>query len=369
MRIVLDGVRPWRHDLAGCLHACLGTLLDHAGRRPLEVLGAGWRFYYRLGDLRAEEYYHPCPDGRSLVASVAPGQGISSRWHRPADAEQGWQQVREQVLAGVPVAVAVDNFELPFRPAYRDVHSNHLVVVYGFDDERGTVRVLDAIPPFFDGDLPLGVLAAARDSGNRSSHERDMFFADNPIGNRWLELVADGAPSAEPRSPAGYLAANLAALRAGASGNPDSSAGPNSGAGPNSSAQPNSDAEPDRGAEPNSYAGRDGIARFLTDMSDRLADGHSIADELFVVSGVALAGTAVHADWVGDTGRRLGLPGWPELARRLDRLAHHWSAVRILAALTRTGEVTPRRLRGRQVALLADLDHTLGELDLMLAAA
>jgi hypothetical protein len=336
VRIVLDGVRPWRHDLAGCLHACLGTLVEHAGFAPLEVLGASWQFYYRLGDLRSEEYYFPCPDGRSLVASLAPGHPIGSRWHLPADAEQGWQQVRRQILAGTPVAVAVDNFELPFRPAYQDVHSNHLVVVHGFDDERQTARVLDAIPPFFAGDLPLAVLAAARDSGNRSSHERDMFFADNPIGNRWLELLVDGSPAGDASSPHGYLDRNLASFRAG----------------------------PDAG----DYHGRDGIARFLGDMGDRLEQGQCVADELFVVSGVAMAGTAVHADWVADTGRRLGLPGWPELARQLDRLAHHWSAVRILAALSRTGEVGARRLRGRRAALLADLDRVLAEVELLRAA-
>jgi Butirosin biosynthesis protein H, N-terminal len=334
MKVELAGVRAWRHDLAGCLHACVGTLVDHAGFPPLEVLGAGWQFYYRPGDVRSEEYYFPCPDGRSLVASLAPHHPIESRWRRPHDAEQGWQQVREQVAAGTPVAVAVDNFELPFRPAYQDVHSNHLVVVHGFDDERQTVSVLDAIPPFFAGELPLPVLTAARDSGNRSSHDRDMFFADAPIGNRWLQLVTEGPQrSADPAST--FLTRNLEGFRAG--------------------------------SEPGGYRGRDGIAELLADMSDRLEAGHSVADELFVVAGVALAGAAVHADWVADTGQRLHLPGWPELSRQISRVAYHWTAVRILAALSRTGEVTAARLRDRRAALLAELDRTLAGVETVLA--
>ncbi|HST48450.1 BtrH N-terminal domain-containing protein [Jatrophihabitans sp.] len=338
MKVELDGVRPWRHDLAGCLHACVGTLVDHAGFPPLEVLGSFWGFYYRPGDIRPEEYYFPCPDGRSLVASLAPHHPVGSRWWWPEDAEQGWQQVREQVAAGVPVAVAVDNFELPFRPAYRDVHSNHLVVVRGFDDERQTVSVLDAIPPFFSGELPLAVLTAARDSANRPAHARDMFFADDPIGNRWLQLlVEDGPGGRQPAGadPAGYLAGNLREFQAG--------------------------------SEPGCYRGRDGIARFLADMCDRLAAGYGITDELFVVAGVALAGAAVHADWVAETGRRQQLPGWPELARQISRTAYHWTAIRILAALSRTGDVPATRLRARRAALLAELDRTLAAVEVVLA--
>lgn len=333
MKVELDGVRPWRHDLAGCLHACVGTLVDHAGFTPLEVLGSSWRFYYRPGDLRSEEYYFPCPDGQSLLASLAPHHPIESRWQRPSDAEQGWHQAREQLLSGVPVVVAVDNFELPFRPAYQDVHSNHLVVLRGFDDERQTVSVLDAIPPFFSGELPIAVLTAARNSANRSAHARDMFFADDPIGNRWLQLVVEQAPVEV--DPASYLAANL------------------------------QDFEAD--SEPGSYRGRDGIARFLADMCDRLEAGDSIADELFVVSGVALATTAVHADWVADTGRRQRLPGWPELARQISRTGYHWTAVRILAALSRDGDVAVARLRARRAMVLAELDRTLAAVETVLA--
>src|SRR6185437_8893655 len=215
------------------------------GFAPLEVLGSGWDFYYRPGDLRPEEYYFPCPDGRSLLASLAPRHPIGSRWRWPADAEQGWQQVREQVAAGIPVAVAVDNFELPFRPAYQDVHSNHLVIVRGFDDERQTVSVLDAIPPFFAGELPLAVLTAARNSPNRSVHARDMFFADDPIGNRWLQLLFETEPAGpnptgiDPTGidPTSHLADNLQQFQA--------------------------DSAPD------GYRGRDGIGRFLADMCDR----------------------------------------------------------------------------------------------------
>ncbi|MEO7262759.1 MAG: hypothetical protein ABI047_16120, partial [Jatrophihabitantaceae bacterium] len=78
---------------------------------------------------------------------------------------------------------------------------------------------------------------------------------------------------------------------------------------------------------------------------------------------------AVHADWVADTGRRLRLAGWPELARQIDRVAHHWTAIRIMASLSRTGEVSAQRLRSRRAALLADLDRALAGIDTLVAPA
>src|SRR4029450_894143 len=59
MKTLLNGVRPWRHDLAGCLHACAATLLAQRGLDPMQILGCGWVFRYTPGDFRREEYYFP----------------------------------------------------------------------------------------------------------------------------------------------------------------------------------------------------------------------------------------------------------------------------------------------------------------------
>jgi hypothetical protein len=331
MKVIIPDVRPWRHDLAGCLHACAGTLLDHLGMPVLGTLGTHWGFYYPPGDFRQEEYYFPCPPGASLLGCLAPYHPVSSRWHTPRTAAEGWSGVRERVAAGSLVAVAVDNYQLPFRPAYQDVHSNHLVIVYGFDDEDETARVLDAVPPRFDGDLPLAVLAAARDSGNRAQHDRDMFFAGSDIANRWLDVTVD-RDRIRPRGQdavASYLRRNLAGFDA-----------------------PDDDED---------HVGLAGMRDFLRGMERRLIRGDEIADELFVVAGSALAVTAVHADWLAEVGAASGLPRLQELARSVERVAHHWTALRIAAALTRKGDVTAGRLRRRHDGLLADTERALGE--------
>jgi Butirosin biosynthesis protein H, N-terminal len=333
MKTVISGVRPWRHDLAGCLHACAGTLLDQQGVPALEALGARWGFYYPPGDFRQEEYYFPCRPGASLLTSLAPYHPVSSRWHTPVDAEQGWAEVRSLVASGVPVAVGVDNYWLPFRPAYQDVHANHLVVVYGFDDEAGTVRVMDTVPPRFDGDLPLEVLTAARGSGNEAHHDRDMFFADSAIGHRWLSVSVDRGRlrGADRATVAGYLCRNLAEFAA-----------------------PDDDQDHD---------GLAGLESFLRGMEERLSGGGEIADELFVVAGGALAVTALHADWLSAAGLAVGVARLRDVGRSVERVAHHWTALRIAAALTRKGEVSPGRLRRRHDALLADTEATLREVE------
>lgn len=327
MRVVLDDVNPWRHDLAGCLHACAATLLGFHGVDPLDALGAAWDFYYPPADFRSEEYYFPCPPGRSLLESLAPHHPVRSRWHEPPDADIGWRQVRAAVEAGRPVAVAVDNFHLPFRPAHRDVHANHLVVVYGFDDEAGTVRVLDSVPPRFDGDILIEELTAARDSGNEAVHERDMFFADRAIGSRWLDVHAEPVAALDRSGVVDCLRRNVSGFGAG---------------------QP--------------HQGIAGLVAFLADVERRLGAGEQVADELFIVAGTALARTALHADWLAQAGRSFDEPGLVELGRRVERIAHHWTAIRIMAALSRGGTISVERLRRRHRALLDDQHRVVADM-------
>lgn len=335
MTTTITGVTPWRHDLAGCLHACMATLLDFHGKDPLEVLGASWGFSYRLGDVRREEYYFPCRTGTSLLESMAPHHPVRSVWHHPDDARDGWLQVRDAVAAGQPVAVAVDNHELPFRPAYQDVHANHLIIVHGFDEQRGVVRVMDTVPPRFDGEIPLSQLSASRDSDNGISHDRDMFFTDAPIANRWLTVEVDQAafPVFDRDFVTQVIESNIDSFRAAPS------------------------------LDTGELCGLAGQRDFLAGTAKRYAAGEDVCDELFVTAGVLLATTALHADWLSHAAGRFGVPELAEAARRVERTAHHWSAVRILAARTRTGGTAAGQLTRRFDDLMDDQRRALRALD------
>ncbi|MEU3309051.1 BtrH N-terminal domain-containing protein [Nocardiopsis sp. NPDC055551] len=302
MRVELTPVRYWRHDLTHCLHNTAGVLLDHHGLDPIEALGAAWGFHYP-GDVRREEYYLPGASD-DLFACLAPFHGVTSRWHHPTDSEQGWLQVRRRLVAGEIVAVAADNFHLPFRPAYQDVHTNHLLAVHGFDDERGEVLVADPTPPAYQGPIPLAAFTAARDSGNPVVHERDKFFTSNPIGNRWLELTVEAEqPEFTPEFVGRVIDANVRGLL-----------------------------EPSTSAT----SGLSGLRAFL----DRFRGGSEPAgggsDEAFIVIGPLLAVTGLHAEFLARAGKTFGVPRLRELARTVDGVAHEWSALRIAVANART---------------------------------
>lgn len=323
MRVELSGIRPWRHDLGNCLHSALAVVLTQRRIDPLAVLGAAWRFVYLPGDVRAEEYYFPCDRG-SLLASLAPYHPVGSRWHSPTDGRAAWDDVRAALIGGTPVIVAVDNFELPFRPAFRDVHSNHLVTVYGFDDEEEVAFVIDPVPPHFDGPLPLHRLAAARGSPNRPRHDRDMFFTGSPIAGRWMTVEVDGPiPALTDAFVREVIARNVEQWRC------------------------------DRGRE--WYTGLAGARRFLGAALGAIAARPSLLDEVFVLAGTQLAAAALHADYLAAAAVHLGAPALAELAREVERVAHHWAALRIAVATARVdpAAATP--------GLLARLDRILAD--------
>jgi hypothetical protein len=110
------------------------------------------------------------------------------------------------------------------------------------------------------------------------------------------------------------------------------------------------------------YEGLAGQERFLRDMADRLAADQDVSDELFVVAGAVLAVTALHADYLAMAAARLGLPSLRELAREVERIAHHWTAVRIIAARSR-GPAGGDSLLRRTAALTADQRRALDSVE------
>lgn len=338
MRVELDPIGAWRHDLTYCLHTTAGVLLGFHGLAPLEVLGAYWGFHHEPGPVPREEYYFPLHRD-DLFASLAPYHPVSSRWHEPADAGQGWAEVRAAVAAGAPVAVAADNFHLPFRPAYQDVHTNHLLAVYGFDDEAGQVLVADPVPPAFQGPIPIAALTAARDSANPIKHGRDLFYTANPIGNRWLEVTVDGAgPPFDGSTVERVLAANLAGYDSPGTGT--------------------------------TLHGLAGLRTYLLAAADRFAAEPVLVDELFLVGEPAMGLAGLHADYLRLAAGRLGLAPLVRPARLVEQVAHHWAALRITAASARDDRpAAVPGLRRRVGRLLDDTERALEALDTARRAA
>ncbi len=301
-------VSQWYRDPVSCLHSTLATLLLHRGEDPLSALGLGWEFRYLPGDVRSEEYYWPCRFLDDLARSVLPHHDVWSRW-RLAPAADPLADLVESLAAGRLPILAVDNYHLPFRPAYHDVHAAHLLVVYAVDRARGTVSVADAMPPAYCGEIALDALMASWWSANPPD-EQDAFFTGAATPARWLD-VRVGTPF--PELDAQRL---LAALRANLAGFHDGTGST---------------------GEADAATGLAGLRHYLA-LVARQAE-HSVADtltEAYTFGWSMQAQSAVHGELLRRCGRDWAVPELVEAGRRVEAVAHRWTGVRVGAAHGRT---------------------------------
>jgi len=300
MRTVLAPISFWFHDLGSCLHDCIGTVLRYHGKDPLLTLGASWEFYHSPKDFNHEEFYYPSPRP-SLAESMMPFHPVRSTWHRSEDAETALVEIKEVVGNGQPVIVAEDNFYIPFRPAFGDIHAAHLLVMYGFDEEASQVYVLDSTPPIFQGAIGVRDFLAARNSTTPVQGQQDFFFAGTPIANRWLYLeVGANFPELTRSWVSEVVATNLCRFRSTVPGE--------------------------------AFSGLEGLGRYLRAVCERAAgaEGGKALEELHVVSYAYQAEVSLHAEFLMAAGRRLDWYELAEVGRQVDLLANSWTGLRML---------------------------------------
>lgn len=318
-------VPPWYDDLASCLQVDVAYVLRRHGWDPIQALGSAWRFACRPGTADPVEFYLP-GTGDDVAGVLAPGQPLHAMWRWPADAADAAARLRAAIDAGRPPIVAVDNFHLPFRPAYQDVHAAHLVVVRGYDDDDGTVLVLDPMPPAFDGPLPESVLDTSR-AAVTVTDETDPFFAGSSLRRRWLEVYPTG-----PQPPLSWpwvcdvLRDNLARM----TGPPRDDDGRLTGIG--------------------------GLTTYVEDLPARVrSTGRAVLQELYVVGWWEQAAATLHGEFLATAGRVLHRPALVEAGRLADLVAHEWTGLRIIAAhaataMATTGTAPTDRLAERLVS-------------------
>lgn len=295
--------RLWCRDLISCLQATFGSVISQAGVDPLTVLGAGWRFLHLPGDVRSEEFYYPCVPGESgetdLGAALAPHHDLHSRWWQPGDPDDPWRETSELLAADRLVIAAVDNFYLPFRPAYGDVHAAHLVVVYGLDETRGLVYVSDAMPPAFQGAVPIDTFLRSWGSANPADVQ-DAFFSDSRIDRRCLDVRFDAPPAPlTPDSLGTFLRADLETFAA---------TGP-------------------------SRVGLAGLDEFARETVDRCRAGDAGAlRELYAFGWGMQAQTSLHGELLRRHGREWSDPVLAGAGRAVESVAHAWTGLRITGA-------------------------------------
>ncbi len=182
-------LEQWYHDPLNCLHTTVATVLMARGADPLQVLGRNLGFVHLPGEVTSEEFYYPATSPNGVLGDLAPFHGIHSRWWRP-DSHDVIGQLYEALVQDELLVAAVDNFHLPYRPAFHDVHAAHLVVIDGLDEGRQTLSISDAQPPVWRGHVELAPFLSAWGSANPAD-EQDAFFSSSGIEYRCLRITID----------------------------------------------------------------------------------------------------------------------------------------------------------------------------------
>ncbi|MEE4545847.1 BtrH N-terminal domain-containing protein [Streptomyces sp. V4-01] len=317
----------WYEDPLSCLQTTLGSILMEHGLRPVDVLGLACEFAFAPDDVMCEEFYRPAQSTRGVAADLCPYHDVESSWTTGADAGD----LIELIETHSSVIVAVDNYHLPFRPAFHDVHAAHLVVVPGWRrtaDGGLEFYVSDAQPPGFQGWLAAEHLVNSWTSGNPSDTQ-DVFFSSREIGGRVLTTRVLPQPD--------ELTAGLAALAL--QGNLDRWAAGTAG-------------PADR-----VWTGRAGLLRFV----ERLQASSGDPEELrgaYTFGWAMQAQAFLHGRFAQEFAQRWKQPWLLEVAASADRVVSAWSNVRLLSAhATRTAGITELMVRRG-----ADLVHAYEQL-------
>ncbi|MEV6032865.1 BtrH N-terminal domain-containing protein [Nonomuraea sp. NPDC052116] len=324
MPITRGPLEQWYRDPVSCLQSTLATLLLKAGEDPLVELGLDWEFRHIPGDVRPEEYYWPCRHPGDVVRSLLPHRAAVSRW-RTVAGEDPLAVLEDALAAGLLPVIAVDNFHLPFRPAYHDVHAAHLLVVYEVDREAGTVGVSDAQPPAFLGPIPVADLLRSWDDA--SPHDdQDVFFSGKgeTAARRWLEVRLDEpGPELDPGQLGTVLRANVRGFT-----NPAERDGTH-------------------------QVGLEGLRGFTDDLVERSRDGGSEALVSAYTFGWGMqAQAALHGELLRRCGAGWGMRELAEAGRHAELVAHLWSGVRVQSAHGRADPAGCARELARHAALL-----------------
>lgn len=331
--------RHWYQDPLSCLQSTIAAVLLQEGADPLSVLGLSFEFVYKPGDVRPEEFYFPCRFSGDLARSLAPYSPIRSRWWRGSESGDPLEELSERIVVGELPIVAVDNYYLPFRPAFHDVHAAHLVVVYGIDQSRHEVYVSDAQPPAFQGPISYSDFLRSWSSVNPRDIQ-DAFFSDARIDRRCLSVrVEEPLLQLDHEHLQGALRTNLARF---------------------------STTDHDVG-----WGGLSGLDRYLDDLVTRARiEDRQALKELYPLGWGIQAQAYLHGELLRDRGHEWSLPQLREAGRSVQSVASAWTALRITGAhgVASPAEAAPDlrrhgdRLRRRYEEALETLDEAVDSL-------
>ena len=143
MKKLIDGVPFCTHRRYNCVYVVLDSLLRFYECEPSVPCFSQWDFIYcREEGQRFNIQGRVAPLPETLKAF-----GIAPSVRSADDGESAWDEVKRLIDADTPVAISIDVFPLAQAGLYpRLRHSDHQYIATGYDDEAGSVHLIDPSP-------------------------------------------------------------------------------------------------------------------------------------------------------------------------------------------------------------------------------
>lgn len=307
-------LQQWYRDPLSCLHTTVATVITAHGGDPLQVLGRRLGFVHLPGQVTSEEFYYPSTSPYGLLADLAPFHDVRSRWWQP-ESDDIIGQLHQALVDDELLIAAVDNFHLPYRPAFHDVHAAHLLVIDGIDEGRQTLSVSDAQPPAFRGHIELSPFLAAWGSSNPAD-DQDAFFSATEIEYRCLRVSVDDDLAPMTRDD---LRLSVESNLAGLSGE----------------GRRTLDLAPDTASasEEDALVGITGLSLYLDQLCVEAGEGKSEPlSDLYAMSWPLQAEAFLHGELLRWAAQEWQEPALAVLGRSSQSIASAWTNVRVLGA-------------------------------------
>ncbi len=168
-------------EFCDCRFFCFRALLSLYGYFPSEedMLGLGDGLSLQLLNVSPLSTKIYCPIGRVMNFEADYGErvgiGITGAQFTP---DRILSQIREKIDAGDPIIANVDRYYLPYLSIQRAHVGYHTVLVFGYDDESQTLKLLDGLTGPEVIDLPYDTFEKAVLSDCPIPTNRLWYFLD-----------------------------------------------------------------------------------------------------------------------------------------------------------------------------------------------
>ena len=193
MRKVIADIPICTNRHYNCVYVMLDSLLRFYGYDPILLCFHTWEFVYHRGKAdRLGIWGMRTPLEKALRAF-----GVSCISREIDDLDQAWTEVKRLVDADIPVGTNIDVYPLAQAGRFpRLHHADHQFILSGYDEEQGTVHLVDPSPwQPAEMDIPFALFSAGWDTtmlqkaGERRRGRYQWFWVEVPLERPLLSVT------------------------------------------------------------------------------------------------------------------------------------------------------------------------------------